>query len=119
MSAYGWVPFRLMARELAPQPLSCGAGFNGHHMRVCSLNVLTEIVHARRSQLLFSKALGPEISVGIIAIPNPDYDARRWWRSSEGLKDLFSESLGCFYARFFCRPSKDLDGNNRPVLGYR
>jgi hypothetical protein len=39
--------------------------------------------------------------VGIIAVPNPDYDAQRWWRYSEGLKDVISESFAYLYARFF------------------
>jgi hypothetical protein len=76
-----------------------------HNMRVRSLNVLTEDVHARRSQLLFAKALGPEIAVGIIAVPNPDYDARRWWRYSEGVKDVISETAAYLYAKLLFYPS--------------
>ena len=113
------VPSRVMDRDRTyASAVALRNWFHEYDIRVRSLNVLTENVHARRSRLLFSKALGPEISVGIIAVPNPDYDARRWWRSSEGVKDVFSESLGYFYARFFFRPSKDLDGTNRSVLGY-
>jgi hypothetical protein len=67
--------------------------------------VLTEDVHARRSQLLFAKALGPEISVGIIAVPNPDYDARRWWRYSEGVKDVISETAAYLYTKLLFYPS--------------
>jgi hypothetical protein len=114
------VPSRVMDRDRTyASAVALRNWFRGHDMHVRSLNVLTENVHARRSQLLFSKALGPETSVGIIAVPNPDYDARRWWRSSEGVKDVFSESLAYFYARFFFHPSQDLDDNNRPVLGYQ
>jgi uncharacterized SAM-binding protein YcdF (DUF218 family) len=110
------VPSRVMDRDRTyASAVALRNWFRAHDMRVQSLNVVTENVHARRSQLLFSKALGPEVSVGVIAVPNPDYDARRWWRSSEGVKDVFSESLGYFYARFFFRPFKDLDGTNKPV----
>jgi len=110
------VPSRVMDRDRTyGSAVALRNWFREHDMRVRSVNVLTENVHARRSRLLFSKALGPEISVGVIALPNPDYDARRWWRSSEGVKDVFSESLGYFYARFFFRPSKDLGGTSKPV----
>ena len=77
-----------------------------HDAQVRGVNVVTENTHARRSWLLFSKALGPEISVGIIAVPNPDYDARRWWRYSEGVKDVGSEALAYVYARLLLRPSE-------------
>ena len=33
------------------------------------------------------------MSVGIIAVPSPDYDPHRWWRYSEGVKDVVSEFL--------------------------
>ena len=54
--------------------------FREQNLVVRSLNVLTEDVHARRSRLLFQGALGKDIKVGIIALPNPDYDWRHWWR---------------------------------------
>src|SRR5947199_6348101 len=50
-----------------------------HDIKVSGINVLTENVHARRSWLLFQKALGKSASVGIIAVRNPDYEPRRWW----------------------------------------
>jgi len=78
--------------------------FREHNMPVRCINVLTENVHARRSRLLFSKALGDGMSVGIIAIPNPDYDGRRWWRYSEGVKDVGSEAIAYLYARFLFHP---------------
>ena len=68
-------------------------------MPVRSINVVTEDVHARRTRLLFQKALGNDVAVGIISVPNPDYDARHWWRYSEGVKDVFAESVAYIYAR--------------------
>lgn len=78
--------------------------FREHDIHVHSVNVLTENVHARRSRLIFSKALGDETSIGIIAVQNPDYDGRRWWRYSEGVKDVSSEAIAYMYARFLFRP---------------
>jgi uncharacterized SAM-binding protein YcdF (DUF218 family) len=50
--------------------------FDEHDVAVHSLNVVTEDTHARRTRFLFEKALGKNVAVGIIAVPNPDYDAR-------------------------------------------
>ena len=74
--------------------------FREHNLAVRGINVLTEDVHARRTRLLFHKALGNDINVGIIAVPNPDYDSGRWWRYSEGIKDVLSEAAAYLYARF-------------------
>ena len=80
--------------------------FREHNLPVRSINVVTEDVHARRTRLLFEKALGNNVAVGIVAVPNPDYDARRWWRYSEGVKDVFAESVAYIYAQIFFHPSK-------------
>ncbi len=77
-----------------------------HDVAVQSVNVMTEDAHARRTHLLFKKALGKNVTVGIIAVPNPDYDARRWWRYSEGVKDVGSEAFAYIYTRFFFYPSE-------------
>lgn len=69
-----------------------------------SINVLTEDVHARRTRLLFQMALGPTVKVGIIAVPNADYDTRRWWRYSEGVRAVLGETIAYVYARFFFFP---------------
>src|SRR5436190_8743250 len=61
--------------------------FREHNMSVRSINVLTEDLHARRTRLLFEKALGDDVVVGVIPVPSPDYDSRHWWRYSAGVKD--------------------------------
>ena len=70
-----------------------------------SFNVLTEDLHARRSRLLFQKAFGSSVRVGVIGIPPRDYAADRWWRYSAGVKDLISEMAAYLYARLFFWPS--------------
>jgi uncharacterized SAM-binding protein YcdF (DUF218 family) len=79
--------------------------FQDHNLQVHSINVLTEDAHARRTRLLFQEALGPGVEVGIISVPNPDYNARRWWRSSEGVREVVGEAVAYVYARFFFWPS--------------
>ncbi len=69
------------------------------------LNVLTRGVHARRSRLLFKKAFGNEVEIGIIAVPDSAYDASHWWRYSEGVKEIVSEGAAYLYVRLFFYPS--------------
>ena len=71
-----------------------------HDSSVHAINVLTQDVHARRTRLLFQRALGERATVGIIAVSNPDYDAGHWWRYSEGVRDVISEAIAYLYARF-------------------
>lgn len=66
-----------------------------------SLNVITGGAHARRTRLLFQQALGKDVQVGIIAHPDPNYDAARWWRSSAGVRAVVDETVAWCYARLF------------------
>ncbi len=70
--------------------------FHEHDMQVRSFNVVTENTHARRTRLLFQKAFGASVRVGVIAVPNPDYDQRHWWRYSEGVRDVIDERRRVF-----------------------
>jgi hypothetical protein len=75
-----------------------------HQIESTSLNVLTIAEHSRRTRLLFCKALGPDYHVGIISVADPDYDAKRWWRSSAGVRSVISELIAYGYARFLFWP---------------
>ncbi len=80
--------------------------FHQHNVRVQSINIVTEGTHARRTRLLFEKALGSNVAVGVIAVPSPDFDARHWWRYSEGVEEVVTEGVAYLYAKFFFRPSQ-------------
>jgi len=67
------------------------------------INVMTLGPHARRTRLMFEKTFGPAVCVGIIAIPNDEYDAAHWWRTSAGVRTVMSELLSYGYARFIFR----------------
>ena len=67
------------------------------------IDLCSHDVHARRSALLFKKALGSAFQVGIIAMENRDYDWRRWWTSSEGVRCVMGETIAYLYARFVFR----------------
>lgn len=77
-----------------------------HGIVTQQVNVVTLGVHARRSRLLFEKALGPDIDVGIISIRHREYEPEHWWRYSEGVKEVLSEGAAYLYARFLFRPEK-------------
>lgn len=76
-----------------------------HHAPIHAVNVVTVGTHARRTRLLFQKALGSEIKVGIISIPDRKFDSERWWESSDGVRDIANEAIAYFYSRFFFWPS--------------
>jgi uncharacterized SAM-binding protein YcdF (DUF218 family) len=77
-----------------------------HNVEVQAFNVITEGCHARRTQLLFQEAFGEDVSVGVIAVPNPDYDPKYWWHYSDGVREVIGESLAYVYARLFFVPSQ-------------
>jgi uncharacterized SAM-binding protein YcdF (DUF218 family) len=108
------VPSRVMDRDRTyASAVALRNWFREHNMAVSGINVVTEDLHARRTRLLFKKALEKNVAVGIIAVANPDYDARHWWRYSDGVRELIGESIAYIYARFFFYPSvssSDKDG---------
>ena len=67
-------------------------------------------------RLLFQKALGDGIKVGIIAVPNPDYDPKYWWRYSDGVREVIGESIAYIYARLFFWPLGQETGRRTPGL---
>ena len=80
--------------------------FQEHHLVVHDINVVTEDAHARRTWLMFQEAFGPEVQVGVISVPDTDYDAEHWWRYSEGVREILGESIAYVYAKFFFWPDK-------------
>jgi hypothetical protein len=90
--------------------------FHKHNMNVQSFNIVAESTHARRTWLLFQEAFGDEVKVGVIAIQNPDYDPKLWWRSSDGFRDVIGEGIAYFYAKFLFHPldaSSTVEPQNR------
>lgn len=69
-------------------------------LNIKSINLLTLDVHARRSWLVFKQALAPEIKVGVIAVASDEYNPKRWWAYSGGVRSIMSEGISYIYARF-------------------
>ena len=89
---------RTYHKALAVQKRLNKAGFTQ-----ASIDVISIGVHARRSWVLFKKAI-PLMDVGVIAITPNNYDTSRWWLSSEGVRKVISESIAYLYARFIFSP---------------
>ena len=100
------VPSRVVARERTySSAVALRDWFRDHKLPIHSFNVLTEACHARRTQLLYQEAFGKNVTVGIIAVSNPDYKPKDWWRYSDGVREVIGESIAYIYARFFFYPS--------------
>ncbi|HOX56722.1 MAG TPA: YdcF family protein [Candidatus Paceibacterota bacterium] len=68
------------------------------------VNLITVGPHARRSRLVFEKALGRGVTVGIQAAPVIGYDPARWWQSSAGVRHVTGELIAYAYARLLFHP---------------
>jgi uncharacterized SAM-binding protein YcdF (DUF218 family) len=105
------VPSRVFARERTySSAVALRDWFREHNISVHSINVVTEDAHARRTRLLYQKAFGKNVAVGVIAISNPDFDPKDWWRYSDGVREVIGESIAYIYAQFFFYPSVSSSG---------
>jgi hypothetical protein len=78
-----------------------------HGITLTRIHLFSEGPHARRSRLLFEKAFGRKVRVGVTAVCARDYDPHHWWRSSSGVRAVADELIAYAYARFIFRPPKD------------
>lgn len=62
-----------------------------------SVNIFTQGVHARRSRDIYRAIMQPEYEVGVLAIDSRNYTAQDWWKSSEGVRSVLSESIAYVY----------------------
>ncbi|MCC5639578.1 YdcF family protein [Nostoc sp. CHAB 5844] len=69
------------------------------NLQIESINLLTTDAHARRSWLIFKNIFAPKIQVGIISAKTQNYDAKKWWNSSEGVRVVISEAIAYIYVR--------------------
>ena len=81
--------------------LSLRDWLRAHGIEAAKVHLMTEGPHARRSRLLFRRALGKNFLVGVTATPVEVYDPQHWWRSSAGFRSVVDETLAYAYARIF------------------
>lgn len=84
--------------------LGVKAWLDSSQTAVRAVNLYSLGPHARRSRLLYEKALGDRIKVGVIARPADDYDPNRWWSSGKGFHEVVGEALAYLYARILFHP---------------
>lgn len=76
----------------------------GDNPEIDSVTVYALGVRGRRTLILFRRALGPELKVGVVSIPSTNYDPSRWWVSSEGFRTVISELIAYLYVKTFFSP---------------
>jgi uncharacterized SAM-binding protein YcdF (DUF218 family) len=102
IAAVQMVPSRVNGRDRTySSAVALREWLQEHHEQLSSFNVVTEGAHARRSRLMFQRAFGPEVRVGVISIRSPDFDAKHWWYYSEGTEEVVQETIAYVYAKFF------------------
>jgi uncharacterized SAM-binding protein YcdF (DUF218 family) len=69
-----------------------------------TLDIATAGPHARRSRILFERALGEHARVGVIALEEQSYDSAHWWRTSSGVRAVPFELFAYLYAKLFFKP---------------
>jgi len=113
------VPSRVMDRDRTyGSAVALRNWLREHNMSVSGINVITEDLHARRTRLLFHEALGDKVDVGVIGIPSPDYDAKHWWRYSDGVREVIGESIAYVYAKLFFHPSESMPEKKAAVASH-
>lgn len=75
-----------------------------HGIQPTRIHLISDGPHTRRSRLLYEKAMGRGVVVGVTSIPSPEYDPRHWWRYSAGVRNVVDEAVAYLYARFLFWP---------------
>jgi len=90
-------------------------------IKLTALDVFTSGVHARRLRVLYRMAFGPRVGVGVRAARSNDFDERHWWRSSDGAKEVFGETVKLHHTILFFILLRMADtrrcGAHRPMPG--
>ena len=77
-----------------------------HDIKPTRIHLISEGPHTRRSRLLYQKAMGEGVVIGVTSVPCKEYDPQHWWRYSAGVRTVIGEGLAYLYARFLFFPPK-------------
>ncbi len=69
-------------------------------LKIEAINLFSHETHSRRSWLIFKKALSPQIKVGVISSAPKNYEPKKWWIYSAGVRSVINEAVAYIYARF-------------------
>ncbi len=75
-----------------------------------SFNLISVGPHARRSHLLFEKAFNNDCTIGVISIKPQTFDAKNWWKCSDGVRTVINEFVAWLYASLVFNPEKVENG---------
>ena len=64
------------------------------------INLISVGPHSRRSRMLFQRVFGDTAQVGVTALEDPNYDAKHWWHTSQGVRTVTDETIAYCYAKF-------------------
>lgn len=68
------------------------------HPATRAIVIPTDPFHTRRTRWIFQKTLtGTGVSVHVIAVPHPRYQAEDWWQHEEGVINFQNEALKSLY----------------------
>ncbi len=79
-----------------------------HHEMNAKINIAGNGAHARRTRLVYEKALGPNVQIGISNVDEKTFDPKVWWKTSQGFRVVLDEAIAYIYARVFFSPPKAL-----------
>jgi hypothetical protein len=94
------VPFAETSRDRTfTSAIALKAWMEQHGGILPKITVFSEGPHSRRSHLLYQKVFRYDAKIGVISSPPQNYDANRWWTSSEGFRTVTDETIAYLYAR--------------------
>ena len=76
----------------AASALAVRTWFEEQRIEPRAINIITIGPHSRRSRLIYGRVLGSSVRVGVIPIESAEYDSRRWWQYSAGLRAVIGET---------------------------
>ncbi len=77
-----------------------------HGAMDAKLNIAGNGAHSRRTRLVYEKALGSGVRIGISNIEEREFDPKAWWKGSQGFRIVLDEAIAYTYARLFFSPQK-------------
>lgn len=78
-----------------------------NNLNLDKVNVYTLGCHARRSRILFQRAVGKTVEIGIIAAEDQSYNPKKWWTTSKGFRTVLNETLAYLYVRLVFHPNEE------------
>ena len=75
-----------------------------HGAMDAKINIVGNGAHSRRTRLVYEKALGPGVRIGISNVEEMSFDPKAWWKSSQGFRIVLDETIAYAYARLIFSP---------------